>query len=85
MKSKVYLSVITVSRSTWKTKKQINGIATNLFCIGVIGHQKGLSFYKKLKLIKIYEKTIYESAKKGRLGSGVHLRAGKVLAPRQRP
>ena len=30
--------VITVSRSTWETKKQINGVATNLFCIGVIGY-----------------------------------------------
>ena len=55
------------------------------FCIGVIGHQKGSSFYKKLKLIKIYEKTIHESAKKQKSGSGVHLRVGKVLAPRQRP
>ena len=37
-------AVITVSRSTWKTK--YNGVATNFFCLGVIGHQKGLSFYK---------------------------------------
>ena len=37
-------AVITVSRLTWKTKK--HGVATNLFCIGVIGHRKGLSFYK---------------------------------------
>ena len=26
-------AVITVSRSTWKTKKQINGVATNLFFV----------------------------------------------------
>ena len=38
--------VITVSRSTWETKKQINGVVTNLFCVGVIGHRKGLSFNK---------------------------------------
>ena len=29
--------VITVSRSTWMTTK-INGVATDLFCTGVIGH-----------------------------------------------
>ena len=26
--------------------KPKHGVATNLFCLGVIGHQKGLSFYK---------------------------------------
>ena len=30
-------AVIIVSRSTWKTTK-INGVATDLFCTGVIGH-----------------------------------------------
>ena len=30
-------AVITVSRSTWMTTK-INGVATDLFCTGVIGH-----------------------------------------------
>ena len=30
-------SVITASRSTWMTTK-INGVATDLFCTGVIGH-----------------------------------------------
>ena len=30
-------SVITVSRSTWKITKT-NGVATDLFCTGVIGH-----------------------------------------------
>ena len=38
--------VITVSRSTWNDKNQCNGVATNLFCLGVIGHQKCSSFYK---------------------------------------
>ena len=32
--------VITVSRSTWNDKNQCNGVATNLFCLGVIGHRK---------------------------------------------
>ena len=36
--------VITVFRSTWKTK--INGVAINHFGIGVIGYRKCLSFYK---------------------------------------
>ena len=40
------LLVITVSRLTWNSKKQINGVATNHFCLGVIGHRKGSSFYK---------------------------------------
>ena len=39
-------AVITVSRSTWNDKKRSNGVATNLFCIGVIGHRKCSSFYK---------------------------------------
>ena len=26
--------------------KQNNGVATNIFCLGVIVHQKSLSFYK---------------------------------------
>ena len=30
-------AVITISRSTWMTTK-INGVATDLFCTGVIGH-----------------------------------------------
>ena len=30
-------AVITVSRSTWMTSK-INGVVTDLFCTGVIGH-----------------------------------------------
>ena len=34
---KEYLSVITVSRSTWMTTK-INGVATDIFCTGVIDH-----------------------------------------------
>ena len=29
--------IITVSRSTWMTRK-INGVATDLFCAGVISH-----------------------------------------------
>ena len=32
--------IITVSRSTWNDKNQYNGVATNLFCLGVIGHRK---------------------------------------------
>ena len=35
-------AVITVSRSTWKTKNNNNGVATNLFCLDVIGHRKRL-------------------------------------------
>ena len=30
-------AIITVSRSTWMTT-EINGVATNLFCTGVIDH-----------------------------------------------
>ena len=33
-------TVITVFRSTWNDKNQCNGVATNLFCLGVIGHRK---------------------------------------------
>ena len=44
-------AVITVSRSTWKTKNNNNGVATNLFYLSVIGNPKRLYFYKKLKLI----------------------------------
>ena len=33
--------VITVSRSTWMTTKQ-NGVATDLFCTGVIDHPMGM-------------------------------------------
>ena len=43
-----------------KTK---HGIVINIFYLCVIGHRKGLSFYKKLKLIKIYEKIIHWLAK----------------------
>ena len=32
-------AVITASRSTWMTTK-INGVATDLFCTGVIGHPR---------------------------------------------
>ena len=39
--------VITVSRSTWKTKNQIQWSRhRSFFCLGVIGHRKCLSFYK---------------------------------------
>ena len=38
-------AVITVSRSTWKTKNNAWSRHQS-FCIGVIGHRKGLSFYK---------------------------------------
>ena len=31
-------AVITISRSTWRTTKNKYGIATDLFCTGVIGH-----------------------------------------------
>ena len=31
-------AVITVPRSTWRTTKNKNGVATDLFCTGVIGH-----------------------------------------------
>ena len=34
-------AVITVFRSTWMTTK-INGVATDLFCTGVIGHTEGM-------------------------------------------
>ena len=40
------VDVITVSRSTWNDENQCNGVATNLFCLGVIGHRQCLSFYK---------------------------------------
>ena len=33
-------AVITVSRSTWNDKNQRNGVATNHFYLGVIGHLK---------------------------------------------
>ena len=36
-------AVITVSCSTWNDKKiKYNGVATNLFCLGVTRHQKRL-------------------------------------------
>ena len=34
-------AIITVSLSTWMTTK-INGVATDLFCTGVIGHLVGM-------------------------------------------
>ena len=34
-------AIITNSRSTWMTTK-LNGVATDLFCTGVIGHPIGM-------------------------------------------
>ena len=34
---RIKIGVITVSRSTWMTIK-INGVATDLFCMGMIDH-----------------------------------------------
>ena len=38
--------VITVSRSTWNDKNQMQWSRHQSFCLGVIGHRKCLSFYK---------------------------------------
>ena len=43
-------AVITVSRSTWKTKNKSMESPPIFFCVGVIGHQKGLSFFIKIKI-----------------------------------
>ena len=32
------MTVITVSHSTWEDYQKSNGVATDLFCTGVIGH-----------------------------------------------
>ena len=38
---RIKIGVITVSRSTWMTIK-INGVATDLFCTGAIGHSESV-------------------------------------------
>ena len=42
--------VITVSRSTWMILK-INGVTTDLFCTGVIGHPIGMILNQGLKTL----------------------------------
>ena len=68
-------AVITVSRSTWKTTK-INGVATDLFCTGVIGHP---GHFLKLEIEISNKKNDITGLQNNLeiLGPGVQLRARK--------
>ena len=46
----VKATVITVSRSIWMTTK-MNGVATDLFCMGVIGHPVGMILNQGPKIL----------------------------------